>query len=41
MEIMLARLAAVGAAIVAIRPALSRFYERLDEGQKTRFAGMS
>jgi hypothetical protein len=25
----------------AIRPALARFYEALDQGQKVRFAGMS
>jgi hypothetical protein len=41
MEVMLARLAAVRAATAAIRPALTRFYEALDQGQKTRFAGMS
>jgi hypothetical protein len=41
MEVMLGRLAAVRAATAAIRPALTRFYEALDQGQKTRFAGMS
>ena len=35
------RLAAVRAATAAIRPALTRFYEALDQGQKVRFAGMS
>lgn len=35
------RLAAVRAASAAIRPALARFYEALDQGQKVRFAGMS
>ena len=29
------------AATAAIRPALTRFYEALDQGQKVRFAGMS
>jgi hypothetical protein len=41
MEVMVARLAAVRAAIAAIQPALTRFYEALDQGQKMRFAGMS
>ena len=41
MEVMVARLAAVRAAIAAIQPALTRFYEALDQGQKVRFAGMS
>ena len=41
MEVMVARLAAMRAATVAIQPALMRFYEALDEGQKMRFAGMS
>jgi hypothetical protein len=41
MEIMVARLAAVRAATAAIQPALMRFYEALDQGQKMRFAGMS
>jgi hypothetical protein len=41
METMLARLAAVRAATAVIRPALARFYEALDQGQKVRFAGMS
>jgi LTXXQ motif family protein len=36
-----ARLAAVRAANSAIRPALTRFYEALDQGQKVRLAGMS
>jgi hypothetical protein len=35
------RLAAVRATTAAIRPALMRFYEALDQGQKVRFAGMS
>jgi hypothetical protein len=35
-----ARLAAVGAATAAVRPALARFYESLDQGQKVRFVGM-
>jgi hypothetical protein len=35
------RLATVRAAVAAIRPALVRFYEALDQGQKMRFAGMS
>ena len=41
MELMRKRLAAVRAATAAIRPALARFYEALDQGQKVRFAGMS
>jgi LTXXQ motif family protein len=41
METMRKRLAAVCAATAAIRPALVRFYEALDQGQKVRFAGMS
>jgi hypothetical protein len=41
MEVMVARLAAVRAAIAAIQPALTGFYEALDQGQKMRFAGMS
>src|SRR5262249_459069 len=41
METMRKRLAAVGAATAAIRPALARLYEALDQGQKVRFAGMS
>jgi LTXXQ motif family protein len=40
METMRKRLAAVRAATAAIRPALMRFYEALDQGQKVRFAGM-
>jgi LTXXQ motif family protein len=39
MELMRKRLAAVRAATTAIRPALARFYEALDQGQKVRFAG--
>ena len=35
-----ARLAAVRAATSAIGPALARFYESLDQGQKDRFARM-
>jgi LTXXQ motif family protein len=41
METMRKRLAAVSAATATIRPALARFYEALDQGQKVRFAGMS
>jgi hypothetical protein len=41
METMRKRLTAVRAATAAIRPALARFYETLDQGQKVRFAGMS
>jgi hypothetical protein len=41
METMRKRLSAVRAATAAIRPALARFYEALDQGQKVRFAGMS
>jgi LTXXQ motif family protein len=41
MELMRKRLAAVRAATAAIRPALARFYETLDQGQKVRFAEMS
>jgi hypothetical protein len=40
MDAMRKRLAAVRAATAAIRPALVRFYEALDQGQKVRFAGM-
>jgi hypothetical protein len=40
METMRKRLAAVRAATAAIRPALMRFYEALDQGQKVRFAGV-
>jgi hypothetical protein len=36
-----ARLAAVRAATATIRPALTRFYDALDQEQKVRFAGMS
>jgi hypothetical protein len=32
---------AVRAATAAIRPALTRFYEAFDQGQKVRFAEMS
>jgi hypothetical protein len=35
-----ARLAAVRQATAAIRPALTQFYETLDQGQKVQFAGM-
>jgi LTXXQ motif family protein len=41
LETMRKRLTAVRAATAAIRPALARFYETLDQGQKVRFAGMS
>jgi hypothetical protein len=41
MDAMRKRLAAVRAAAAAIRPALTHFYEALDQGQKVRFAGMS
>src|SRR5262245_32866657 len=41
MDAMRKRLAAVRAATAAIRPALTHFYETLDQGQKVRFAGMS
>jgi hypothetical protein len=41
METMRKRLTAVRAATAAIRPALARFYEALDQGQKVRFGGMS
>jgi hypothetical protein len=41
MQAMRARLAAVKAATAAIRPALTRFYDALDQGQQVRFAGMS
>jgi hypothetical protein len=41
MDAMRTRLAAVRAATAAIRPALTHFYEALDQGQKMRFAGMS
>jgi LTXXQ motif family protein len=41
METMRKCLTAVRAATAAIRPALARFYEALDQGQKVRFAGMS
>jgi hypothetical protein len=41
MDAMRKRLAAVRAATAAIHPALVRFYEALDQGQKVRFAGMS
>jgi len=35
-----ARLSAVRKATIAIHPALTQFYEALDQGQKVRFAGM-
>jgi hypothetical protein len=35
-----ARLLAVRQATAAIRPALTQFYEALDQGQKVQFAGM-
>src|SRR4029077_15669544 len=41
MEAMRQRLSAVRAANAAIRPALARFYEALDQGQQQCFAGMS
>jgi hypothetical protein len=41
METMRKRLAAVRAAMVAIRPTLLRFFETLDNGQRTRFGAMS
>jgi LTXXQ motif family protein len=41
MEAMRQRLTAVRAATAAIRPALARFYDALDQGQQQRFAGMS
>jgi len=41
MDAMRKRLTSVRAATAAIRPALTRFYEALDQGQKVRFAGMS
>ena len=41
MDAMRQRLSVVRAATAAIRPALARFYEALDQGQKVRFAGMS
>jgi hypothetical protein len=41
METMRKRLSAVCGVTGAIRPALARFYEALDQGQKVRFAGMS
>jgi hypothetical protein len=40
MATLLARLAAVRTATAAVRPALARFYESLDQAQKTRFAAM-
>jgi hypothetical protein len=40
MALMRARLSAVREATAAIRPALTQFYEALDQGQKVRFAGM-
>ena len=41
MQAMRQRLTAVRAATAAIRPALARFYDALDQGQQQRFAGMS
>src|SRR5438094_823469 len=41
MQAMRQRLTAVRAATAAIRPALTRFYDALDQGQQQRFAGMS
>jgi hypothetical protein len=40
MALLRAGLAAVRDATAAIEPALTRFYEELDEGQRMRFAGM-
>jgi len=40
MAVIRARLLAVREAAAAIRPALTQFYDALDEGQKVRFAGM-
>jgi LTXXQ motif family protein len=40
MALMRTRLSAVREATAAIRPALTQFYEALDQGQKVRFAGM-
>jgi hypothetical protein len=40
LDLLRARLAAVRQATVAIRPALTQFYEALDQGQKVQFAGM-
>jgi len=40
MALLRAGLAAVRDATAAIEPALTRFYEALDEGQRVRFAGM-
>jgi hypothetical protein len=40
MALLRARLSAVRQATAAIRPALTQFYEALDQGQKVRFAGM-
>ena len=41
METLRKRLAAVREAMVSIRPTLMRFYEILDNGQRTRFGAMS
>jgi hypothetical protein len=41
METMRNRLTAVREAMVSIRPTLIRFYETLDNGQRTRFSAMS
>jgi LTXXQ motif family protein len=40
MKVLRARLAAVRQATTAIHPALTRFYETLDQGQRVRFAAM-
>jgi hypothetical protein len=40
MALLRARLLAVRQATAAIRPALTQFYEALDQGQKVYFAGM-
>ncbi len=40
MALMRARLSAVRQAAAAIRPALTEFYEALDQGQKVRFAAV-
>ena len=40
MSLLRTRLAAVRQATAAIRPALTQFYEALDQGQKVQFAGM-
>jgi hypothetical protein len=40
MSLLRTRLAAVRQAVVAMGPALTQFYEALDQGQKVQFAGM-